>query len=194
MIRRSMRPLLALALCSALFASGLTSQAIGQGVVMLHEDMSRCAIFRALSADVPPDCRSSAKTIMFPSVQTVANRLYAFATTRIQFTFDSSQLTPESQYVLDRLAEGLKDAHMADKVVRIEGHTDSVGAAAYNQRLSYRRAMAVQHYLHAHHGMALRRLPALGKGEDEPYDPVSPTTAVNRRVQFVNLSDHGGRG
>src|SRR4029434_4824856 len=92
------------------------------------------------------------------------DRLYAFAT-RIQFAFDSAQLTPAAYPVLDTLAAVLKDPSMAGKMVRIEGHTDATGADEYNVLLSYRRAVAVQQYLRDHHGLLTERLPAMGKGE-----------------------------
>jgi outer membrane protein OmpA-like peptidoglycan-associated protein len=95
--------------------------------------------------------------------------------------------------VLDTLAAVLKDPYMAGKVVRIEGHTDTTGSDEYNVLLSYRRAVAVQQYLRDHHGLLTERLPAMGKGKAELYDPSRPTDAVNRRVQFVNMSDSGGQ-
>lgn len=189
-------PQRSLLLCALLLAAGPLSQATGQGVMLLDDHMSRCAIFQALSAQVPPDCRGHReKTIVFtnPSLPGRAERPCAFATTRIQFAFDSSVLTPESQPRLDTLAEVLKDVQLAEQAIRIEGHTDSVGSATYNRRLSYKRARAVQHYLHAYHGIALARLPAVGKGPDEPYNPKQPTAAINRRVQFVNLNARCGQ-
>jgi outer membrane protein OmpA-like peptidoglycan-associated protein len=125
-----------------------------------------------------------------PGLRT-ADHLYAFAT-RIQFAFDSYQLTPEAHQLLDTLAVVLQDTLMRDKIVRIEGHTDSVGSEDYNLRLSSKRALAVQHYLSARHSLAIERLPAIGKGEHELYASDRPTDPVNRRVQFINLSESGG--
>jgi len=51
--------------------------------------------------------------------------------------------------------------------VMIEGHTDSLGSEGYNHGLSQRRADAVKSYL-IEHGIAPRRLPALGKGGSMP--------------------------
>ena len=121
-----------------------------------------------------------------------APRVYAFAT-RIQFALDSAQLAPEAYPLLEALAQVLKDPVMASKVIRIEGHTDSAGAAAYNQRLSAQRAASVQRYLHTVHGVPLAQIPAVGKGKTALYDPSRPFDAVNRRVQFVNLTDSAGR-
>jgi outer membrane protein OmpA-like peptidoglycan-associated protein len=183
-------------LCALLLAAGTLAQAAEPGVTILNENLSWCTIFHALSLQVPPECRAQlTKTVVFtdPSTPAPGYQPYAFATTRIQFRFDSSALAPESQPILDTFANVLKDPRMADQVVRVEGHTDSVGSVGYNRRLSSKRAMAVQHYLHEHHGIALIRIPAIGKGPTEPYDPKHPTAALNRRVQFVNLSAKGGQ-
>lgn len=107
---------------------------------------------------------------------------------RVQFEFDSFTLTDEAKAVLDRLASVLNDELMQDKVVQIEGHADATGSDAYNLTLSQLRARAVRAYLIQQHGIDPQRLPFIGKGESEPYDPSNPTAAVNRRVVFTNLT------
>jgi outer membrane protein OmpA-like peptidoglycan-associated protein len=121
-----------------------------------------------------------------------AERVYAF-TTRIPFAWDSARLAPEAQPLLDTLAEVLQDGALADKVIRIEGHTDSAGSETYNRRLSYARAVAVQEYLRDAHGLSPSRLRVVGRGKAELYDPDHPYDASNRRVEFVNLTDSTGR-
>ena len=107
---------------------------------------------------------------------------------RIQFEFDSFRLTDDAKAVLDRLAGVLSDDLMKDKTVEIEGHADAVGSAEYNLSLSGLRARAVRAYLIQEHGIAPERLPFVGKGETELYDPAHPTAAVNRRVVFTNTT------
>jgi outer membrane protein OmpA-like peptidoglycan-associated protein len=107
---------------------------------------------------------------------------------RVQFDFDSFRLTDDAKAVLDRLAGVLNDDLMKDKVVEIEGHTDAVGPDAYNLSLSQLRARSVRAYLIEKHGIAAERLPFVGKGETELYDPAHPTAAVNRRVVFTNTT------
>ena len=204
MTRRCTQRLMVACMVSQILVYGLAFQAAGQGVMMLHDDASRCTIFRALSAQVPPDCQGRFRSIVFQNATALApgphnapapaqpERIYAFAT-RIPFAFASQQLTPEAHQLLDTLATVLKDPLMAGKMVRIEGHTDSVGSDAYNMRLSSRRAVAVQRYLHARHGLATAQIPAVGRGKYALYDPDHPSDAVNRRVQFVNVSDSGDR-
>tara|TARA_Y100000588_G_C13990590_1_gene811282 strand:+ start:112 stop:486 length:375 start_codon:yes stop_codon:yes gene_type:complete len=70
--------------------------------------------------------------------------------------------------------------------VRIEGHTDSVGADRYNQLLSLRRAEAVRDYLISQ-GIADTNLSIAGYGESNPIDSndTKAGRVNNRRVEFV---------
>ena len=67
----------------------------------------------------------------------------------------------------------------------IEGHTDSSGPKAFNQKLSEMRAMSVKEYL-VDNGITSSRLMTVGYGEDKPM--VSNNTRKgrikNRRVEF----------
>ena len=85
---------------------------------------------------------------------------------------------------LDRVAEALADARLADASVVVEGHTDAAGGAAYNLALSKRRADAVVAYL-IRHGVAGARLRAVGRGEDQPLTAYAPTDGRQRRVEIV---------
>jgi len=69
----------------------------------------------------------------------------------------------------------------------IEGHTDSVGDAAYNQKLSERRANAVKNYFIEKHGIAASRLNASGYGESKPVasNKNAEGRNKNRRVESV---------
>ena len=136
--------------------------------------------------------RSAARSAPATPAPVPAARVYAF-TARIPFAWDSAQLAPEAHRLLDTLAEVLQDALLADKVIRIEGHTDSAGSEAYNRRLSYRRALAVQQYLVEAHGLPRSRLPVVGKGKAALYDLAHPLAPSNRRVEFVNLTDSAPR-
>jgi outer membrane protein OmpA-like peptidoglycan-associated protein len=107
---------------------------------------------------------------------------------RIQFEFDSFDLTTEAKAVLDRLAGVLNDDLMQDQVVEIEGHADAQGAEDYNLTLSQLRARSVRAYLIQQHGINPDRLPFSGKGEVELFDAANPTAPVNRRVVFTNLT------
>jgi outer membrane protein OmpA-like peptidoglycan-associated protein len=105
----------------------------------------------------------------------------------IQFDTGKDTLRPGSFRVLDEIAAILLGREELDRI-RIEGHTDDVGAAAYNKELSDRRARAVVRYLVAK-GVGKDRLAAQGFGEEKPI--ASNATALgrakNRRVEFTIL-------
>ena len=67
----------------------------------------------------------------------------------------------------------------------IEGHTDSSGPKAFNQKLSEMRAMSVKEYL-VDNGITSSRLMTVGYGEDKPADSNSTRKGriKNRRVEF----------
>ncbi len=110
--------------------------------------------------------------------------MYRIVLHNVLFATDSTRLTPTSESVLDRLAKALKGRPDVKRIT-VTGHTDSVGSAAYNQRLSERRAEAVVDYL-AQQGIDRGMLQAVGKGEAEPVasNATAEGRAQNRRVQF----------
>jgi len=69
--------------------------------------------------------------------------------------------------------------------IAVQGHTDSIGSAAYNQRLSERRADSVARYLEDL-GVRSSRIDAVGYGESQPR--ASNVSAngrqLNRRVEL----------
>jgi hypothetical protein len=69
--------------------------------------------------------------------------------------------------------------------VRVEGHTDSVGSADYNKKLSEQRAGSVVKWLTGH-GVAADRLTSVGVGKDKPIvaNDTETNRALNRRVEF----------
>ncbi|MFO1352752.1 MAG: OmpA family protein [Gammaproteobacteria bacterium] len=102
----------------------------------------------------------------------------------INFAYNSATILPNSQPYLDQVADMLKLDGVAGKRIVIEGHTDSKGNAAYNLRLSQRRAQAVKQYLVAKHQIDPGVLLAAGKGESEPLPGHRPGDTANRRVEF----------
>ncbi len=66
----------------------------------------------------------------------------------------------------------------------IVGHTDAVGDAAYNQRLSLLRAQEVQRHLVDWCGISPDRLDAIGVGESYPLEATDSSNEQNRRVEF----------
>jgi OOP family OmpA-OmpF porin len=101
----------------------------------------------------------------------------------ISFAFDSAEISATDAPVLDVAAEQLQ----ANPNVRVNviGHTDSVGADEYNQKLSEKRAESVVEYL-SRNGVAASRLEASGAGEGQPVasNDTSDGRAQNRRVEL----------
>ncbi len=71
--------------------------------------------------------------------------------------------------------------------VRIDGHTDSDGSAAYNQGLSERRAAAVRDYFVEEGGLDADRFEIKGFGESQPAAP-NDSAANKRRNRRVELT------
>ncbi len=82
------------------------------------------------------------------------------------FGFDEATLRPQGRAALDTLAKDLSGTRF--DVIQVEGHTDRLGLARYNQALSQRRAEAVKAYLVASGGIAAGKIVTVGKGESEP--------------------------
>jgi peptidoglycan-associated lipoprotein len=110
--------------------------------------------------------------------------LAATAGDRIFFAFDSSEITPEAQLVLQRQAEWLK--RYSNVSVTIEGHTDERGTREYNLALGERRAQAARNVLVAL-GISASRISTISYGKERPAVPESTEEAYaqNRRAVTV---------
>jgi outer membrane protein OmpA-like peptidoglycan-associated protein len=106
----------------------------------------------------------------------------------INFAFNSAELTPEARSELDKVAAVLTDPKIEKYTIIIHGHTDDVGTAEYNQRLSERRANAARQYFISQYGIDPNRLIARGHGKSQLLLPDDPTNLLNRRVQFQNAN------
>ena len=110
---------------------------------------------------------------------------------KVNFEFDSDELTTFARSVLDEVGKALTSDRLKNLKFRIEGHTDSRGGFEYNKELSLRRARAVQQYLTTRFDLDPERLEVEGKGETEPLKNTDPEDGVNRRVEIVNLGASG---
>ena len=81
------------------------------------------------------------------------------------FDFNKAVLRPEGRAKLDDVAA--KASQLTLEVVIAVGHADRIGGAAYNQRLSERRATAVKDYL-VSKGIPANRVYTEGKGSTQP--------------------------
>lgn len=105
----------------------------------------------------------------------------------IYFESGKAVLTVESFPELDKVVKFMQET--PDLKIEISGHTDNVGAAAANTKLSAARAKAVVDYV-ASKGVPIERMVSKGYG---PLQPIAPNTTaagkkMNRRVEFKILS------
>ncbi|HEY7410731.1 MAG TPA: OmpA family protein [Vicinamibacteria bacterium] len=112
----------------------------------------------------------------------------------LKFEFDKAELRREDRELLSRIAGILMTSQ--DYTVSVNGHTDDVGSAAYNQGLSERRAQAVRDYL-VEAGLSPDILSVTGHGKSLPLERGTSerARARNRRVELgiVNTQIRYGR-
>lgn len=106
---------------------------------------------------------------------------------QVQFGFNSSSIEGGSLTTMQNLATALASPELQDRTFTIVGHTDGVGSAAYNQRLSQMRANSVKDFL-VQRGVAASRLQTQGKGFSELLNRDDPAAGENRRVEIVAAS------
>ncbi|MEG1040654.1 MAG: OmpA family protein [Pseudomonas sp.] len=101
----------------------------------------------------------------------------------VKFDFDKSVVKPNSYGDIKNLADFMKQ--YPQTTTTVEGHTDSVGPDAYNQKLSERRANAVKQVLTNEYGVESSRVESVGYGETRPVadNATDAGRAVNRRVE-----------
>jgi photosystem I P700 chlorophyll a apoprotein A2 len=101
----------------------------------------------------------------------------------VLFDFDKADIRPDAAAALAKLATIIRA--QPNGHTRIEGHTDSKGDDAYNQKLSERRAEAVRQYL-INAGIAAGNMTAVGYGEKEPIatNDTDEGRELNRRVEL----------
>jgi outer membrane protein OmpA-like peptidoglycan-associated protein len=107
----------------------------------------------------------------------------------ILFETGQAKIRRQSFKLLDEVANVLARNPMLGPVL-IEGHTDNVGARAYNLDLSNRRAKAVLEYL-VSKGIDRKRLQSQGFGLERPIasNKTALGRAKNRRVEFRLIKD-----
>ena len=100
------------------------------------------------------------------------------------FDFDKAELKPEGKKQIKAYREKAKnDLSRADKI-KVSGHTDNIGTADYNMKLSQQRAEAVSEYLKSI-GVDSGKMEVSGEGMSRPVadNRTKEGRAKNRRVE-----------
>ena len=105
----------------------------------------------------------------------------------VEFDFGKANLRPDGAAQLDELATALNASEFAGKQFVLTGHTDAVGTADANDRLSCDRALSTKRYLLDRHRIAAGRLIVMGMGFSQLVNRSDPGAAVNRRVEVKLL-------
>ena len=106
------------------------------------------------------------------------------------FAFDSAKLTEGAEQVIETYRKALRPEISEAYAAVIIGHTDSIGNADYNMKLSQRRAQAVSDYL-VSTGVDAGKLRIVGRGEEAPIasNDTKKGQAQNRRVEVVTIAE-----
>lgn len=108
----------------------------------------------------------------------------------ILFGFNSSKLSSESKESLDQFAQTMAD--MTETDITVYGHTDNVGTAEANEKVSKKRADEVADYL-TKAGIAAERITSEGKSYTMPVasNDTEEGRAQNRRVEiFISANEN----
>jgi outer membrane protein OmpA-like peptidoglycan-associated protein len=105
----------------------------------------------------------------------------------IQFEFGKNSLTEEGRHEVQRIYESIRDNNWK---IRINGHTDALGSAQFNQALSTARAKEVRSYFIAL-GYPSDKIQSAGFGSSKPIasNDTEEGRASNRRVQIEVLKE-----
>jgi len=114
-------------------------------------------------------------------------------TQQVRFEHGKAVLKPESDEILQAVADILKE-HPDIEKVEVQGHTDDTGPAQVNRNLSAARAQSVIHWL-VEHGVARNRLQGHGYGPDKPIagNDSDRGREKNRRVEFKIVTTKGSK-
>jgi OOP family OmpA-OmpF porin len=126
-----------------------------------------------------------------PPAPKVIDRL----TVHVNFDFDKSTIKKANEAELKKAIDFVRK--YPGSKVRLEGYTDSKGTEEYNQKLSERRAEAVEQYLIKEGAVESSMISAKGYGESNPIAPNKTLDgkdnpegrAENRRVEILIMSE-----
>ena len=138
-------------------ASKLLRVASGTGSLIM---LTACAGLRDVDHKwCPPEAEPEPVAVR-ESINLSADALFAFDRSGV------SDMLPQGRTELDRLITKVNTDYERVETIQLVGHTDRLGAQAYNQQLSQHRANTVMHYLQSK-GVTTN-MTATGAGESQP--------------------------
>mgnify|MGYP001262288278 CR=1 FL=1 len=158
-----------------------TSALIDNGATQESRTLNRRTEFRFLEA---AETSRDAKLDPEERANTCEGELSGImAQSIIHFPIASSRIDAESMGLVKKLANAIQTC--GSVIVTVEGHTDKIGGANYNQGLSEARANAVREAL-VISGADPTRLASRGFASSRPYDSADTAEAfaLNRRIEF----------
>ena len=135
------------------------------------------------NVDRCPSSPGPASNMGCPEVKQEVKEVLEFATQAVQFETGSARLKSSSYAVLDKIVGILRE--YKDYNLKIGGHTDSIGSANQNQKLSEQRARACYEYIVSRY-VRRSRITYAGFGETQPIadNRFKAGRDENRRVEF----------
>jgi len=107
----------------------------------------------------------------------------------IAFDHNAVTLRPAGKKLLDTLALALQDKSLATASFVIAGHTNRIGDADHNNKLSCARALAARDYLRDKRHIASARLIPMGFGFSRLKPGIDPAADEHRRVEIRKAAD-----
>ncbi len=178
--------------------SGCTSAEFGGGAAFTLDDVVNLGVIdreeaKAAAAAMPAS-RGNASVQAAPDDRNTAAMAIVDRDTpeplpsidlEILFAYNSDALTPDAMRKLSELSSALRDPRLATARLVFVGHTDGVGSASYNMRLSQRRAESVANFVQGTMRLSPARIDAVGVGFTRLKNTFDPASPQNRRVQLV---------
>jgi peptidoglycan-associated lipoprotein len=166
-------------------------QAVDARTIAFEDSLTRAREAAAAAAAAARDSAqrvAAAASVTTPEPgggeRTLSDAEMRVMTQQVYFTFNSAHLTAASRALLREKAAIL--ARNPSLTLTLTGHADARGPSDYNQRLSERRAAAVQRFL-VELGITPERLTSEGRGEEAPAEQGNGERIWqrNRRVEFL---------
>jgi outer membrane protein OmpA-like peptidoglycan-associated protein len=153
--------------------------ALTASVDAVNQDAQNSAALARRATQAVP----SAATANAIDQQTTAGEPPLVSEVVLHFEFGKSALTDEAKVKLANAVVALKGS-LQSLLFALEGHADSVGPEAFNERLGLARAEAVKRYLAEQHQIAVERIGVVSYGEGKPAasNASREGRAQNRRV------------